>query len=277
MTPDERKNRRVGIAVSTSIHAVLILLFLIINAWKAPDPPLPEYGIELNFGLTDDGAGDVQPQRQEIGETVEEPVEEVLEEEVEEVEPQEIVEEVVETPLLQDESPDVIPQEPEPKPKVEKQPVKEEKKEEAKPKPTVNENAVMGSKSNSNPNTSTSQGDRKNTSDQGANDGSVDARALHGTQGGGDNGPLFNIANWKWDKVSIVKDASNESGKIVFRINVDDSGYIIGVNVIETTVSPGVVQYYKNQVEKFTFSYSVASGSPPPQSSGTITLFIRQN
>ena len=277
LTKDERKNRRIGVAVSVSIHTVLILLFLIINAWKAPDPPLPEYGIELNFGLTDVGAGDVQPQREEIGETVDEPVEEFIEESTEEVETQEVVEEIIENPPLQTESPDVIPEKIEQKPKTETKPIVE-KKVEQKPKPKVNEDAVMGSKTNTNPNTSTSQGDRNKEGDQGVTEGSVDSRAMHGTPGGGDNGPLFNLANWKWDKVNIVKDPSNENGKIVFKINVDDSGYIIGVSVLETTVSPSIVRYYQNQIEKFTFSFSTSAGAtPPPQSSGTITLFIRQN
>jgi protein TonB len=54
---ERNKDKRVGWAVSASIHALIILLFFLINAWTAPDPPLPEYGIELNFGIEEAGSG----------------------------------------------------------------------------------------------------------------------------------------------------------------------------------------------------------------------------
>ncbi len=58
----ERKNQRTGMLVSLGVHALAVLAFILIAGWKAPNPPLPEYGIELNFGLADAGTGDVQPE-----------------------------------------------------------------------------------------------------------------------------------------------------------------------------------------------------------------------
>ena len=84
----ELKNRRVGYAISFGIHAAVLLLFFFLIAWRAPDPPLPEYGIELNFGLDDQGTGDVQP------ETAPSPVE--AEEEAAPDAPEEVQEEVEE-------------------------------------------------------------------------------------------------------------------------------------------------------------------------------------
>lgn len=61
MSEQEKKNKKIGMAVSVGLHAIVLLIFFFILAWRAPDPPLPEYGIELNFGLDDAGYGDKQP------------------------------------------------------------------------------------------------------------------------------------------------------------------------------------------------------------------------
>ena len=86
-TKERNKDKRTGWIVSVSIHALIILLFFLINAWTAPDPPLPEYGIELNFGIEEAGSGSEQPVTQPTPPVVEEqgePEDQVVEE-VEEV------------------------------------------------------------------------------------------------------------------------------------------------------------------------------------------------
>src|SRR4051812_18443938 len=62
MTAEEKKNNRIGIITSLGVHAALFLIFFFMMAWRAPDPPLPEFGIELNFGLDTQGTGDIQPE-----------------------------------------------------------------------------------------------------------------------------------------------------------------------------------------------------------------------
>lgn len=66
---------RKAMAISVIIHGIVAVLFIFILAWREPDPPIPEYGIELNLGVFDDGAGDVQ------AETPPSPVEEPTPEE----------------------------------------------------------------------------------------------------------------------------------------------------------------------------------------------------
>ncbi len=61
MTSQEKKNDRLGMGVSLGIHIALLVLFIFLLAWKEPFPPLPEYGIEVSFGLEDAGSGEVQP------------------------------------------------------------------------------------------------------------------------------------------------------------------------------------------------------------------------
>ena len=53
----EKRDKATGWAVSAGLHAALLLLFLVVLAWKEPFPPHPEYGIELNFGMEQGGQG----------------------------------------------------------------------------------------------------------------------------------------------------------------------------------------------------------------------------
>src|SRR6185295_9563450 len=62
MANQENRDSKVGILTSLGIHAGLFLALFFMVAWRAPNPPLPEFGVELNFGLDDQGSGDVQPE-----------------------------------------------------------------------------------------------------------------------------------------------------------------------------------------------------------------------
>jgi protein TonB len=44
----EKKNKTIAMITSVGIHGLLLLAFMLMMAWRAPNPPLPEYGIELN-------------------------------------------------------------------------------------------------------------------------------------------------------------------------------------------------------------------------------------
>lgn len=57
---EEKKNKRWGMIVSLGLHLSLLILFFFLLAWREPNPPLPEYGIELNFGMVE-GYGNEQP------------------------------------------------------------------------------------------------------------------------------------------------------------------------------------------------------------------------
>ncbi len=210
MSEQEKKDKRFSMIISGIIHASLIALFFLLVAWREPDPPIPEYGIELNFGLQEEGGGDtereadaqiedteneeapdaeeeVEPVEEEVieevePEPVEEPVEEVVEPEPEPVKVEEVTEEVVEAvedPVTAEESEVAVEEkkvevETEEK-KEEVTPPVEEKKEEVmpkeKPKPVINNKALMGGKKT----------DSDKTDPSSNNQG--DSRALMGNQG----------------------------------------------------------------------------------------------
>ena len=314
MTDKEKKDKKAGMIVSGTIHALILLLFLILVAWREPNPPLPEYGIELNLGFDDAGSGDTkstEPVEEESTEdeqpTAEEEAPDVQEEVVEEKPAEEITEkteevaepvkpvqekpveteatEVVEKVETQVEKSDVKVEEKkeEVKEEVEEEkPPVEEKKEEVKPKPkpkpTVDSRALMGGKkSNTDSNASgKSEGtDVNKKGNQGDPEGDVDQRGL--MKGGGDGGPVLELTGWTWDTKPSPKDDSQETGKIVFQIRIDDRGQVLRVILLESTVSAALVRVYQKEVERVTFKPLGSNSRPAPTSEGKITFVIKTN
>ncbi|GAA5031033.1 hypothetical protein GCM10011506_21580 [Marivirga lumbricoides] len=281
----ESKNNKIGIAVSVAIHVILLLLFLWVTAWKEPYPPAPEFGIELNIGMTQEGSGD-EPVAEQPEENVQESEEETVEEvqdEVTDTEPADKtvestsetesvneVEEVADQEAVTKEDAPVKVEEKKTPPKKQTESAQQKKPVEAKKepeKPKTNPNALF-------PGSSTSQGDKANQSgDQGVEDGKVDSKNLMGPQGGG-SGSSLDMAGWAWDSPPRPNDTSDQNGKIVFQIRVDSNGEVISVRLLETTVSPEVVQVYQNEVSRLSFSRT-SGGIAPSQSSGKITFLIR--
>jgi len=301
MSRDEKnkKNKQAGMIISAGIHVALIILFVFLVAWRAPDPPLPEFGIELNFGTSDKGTGDIQPETAPAESEAEEEAlpdtpEEVLEETVEETIPEET--EVTETPtdpveaVTTDVQEEVIPvteqeteapvKEPEVKPEEVKPKVEEKKKEEPKPIPPKvlypgKKDGVAGTTGDSTDPAAANQGDKTDAQgDQGDKDGNVDARALYGKAGGG-GGSSLEMTGWMWDAKPDPKENTSESGKIVFEVIIDDRGEITSARPISYTVSASLVRIYQAEVMKLTFS-KTSSGPAPPSSKGKITFIIKE-
>jgi outer membrane biosynthesis protein TonB len=309
MLPElEKKNRRIGMGVSIGIHGLILILFFLIMAWREPDPPVPEYGIELNFGLDAVGSGEIQPEQPSATpqlieeqiiseEIIEQPAEEtVVEVPTEEIpvqdEPELIEEQIIEDSEMED-SPDVIePVETQPEPPVEQE-VEEEIVEETTPEPeeeeiveeqpvarndnaseTVVDGQGTSEEADSDAETTSHGDDTDVAGDKGDDQGTLDSRALYGTYGGG-GGPLLELTGWIWDFAPDPKDTSKENGRIVFEIKIDDMGEIISVRTLEKTVSPAVERIYKNEVESLTFSPISTNTSPAVVSTGKITFIIK--
>ncbi len=289
----EKKNQQMGAIISVGSHIAVFLLFLFIVAWRAPDPPLPEIGIELNFGLDEAGSGADQPEpftpaaesesEEEAApngmeETLEEIVEDAAETATETTETEATPTEEVATPVTNtQDSPDVVEEQPE---AVVKEETKEEvKKEEVQPKvpPVLYPNNITGAggkEGESNETQNVNQGDQPDaTGDQGDKDGTVDSRALYGNAGGG-GGSSLQMSGWMWDSTPKPKDTSSESGKLVFQVVIDNKGNIIRVNTKESSVSPTLEKIYKDEVWKLTFS-KTAGTSVASTSTGTITFVIK--
>src|SRR5258708_35302544 len=59
-TRQDKKNERIAFLVSVSLHVSLFICFFFLMSWRAPYPPAPEYGVVLNYGLDDEGGGEIQ-------------------------------------------------------------------------------------------------------------------------------------------------------------------------------------------------------------------------
>lgn len=291
---EEKKNQRIAMFTSLGIHAALFLLFLFMVAWRAPNPPHPEYGIEINLGSADVGSGEVQP-TEPVGsegaaeEEPEQPApaeEEPAPEQPEEVEPTPVEENIV----SKVESPEVI--------KEKKEEVKEpekpvEKKEDPKPKvepvkPTVDKNAEYKPKAqteSSNKTTEPKQGqagsqgdDVDKTGDKGKEGGVPDPNAGYsGKPGGGGNGLGLAMAGWGWVKQpEIPKTFSTPfSGKITFEIVVDENGLIQKITTKERSLNYEDERALRAAIEKAQLEKNSA-GDAPPLSSGTVTFTLRR-
>jgi periplasmic protein TonB len=298
----EKKNKRIALLYTTAIQVVLVIALFLIVAWRAPDPPLPEYGIELNFGMDTEGFGEIQPETPEgnKGDQKEEQVKESkpeVQEEAPKVE--EKVEEKVEPAEVKPEEPQVVSKTESPVV------VKEKKVEEVKPiekpvekpaekpveqkpkeveKPKVNPDAVYkpstAQSTSENKTGGNKEGEPGNhgddpgkTGDKGSPQGTLDAKALYGKPGGGAGGSSLELSGWTWDEKPNPNVPNNESGRLVFEIKVDANGDIVSIRTLERSVSTEAEQICRRSVEKLTFSKT--GSNVPEMSTGRITFLVR--
>jgi outer membrane biosynthesis protein TonB len=279
MENQEKRNRRVGMLTSFGVHAALLLLFIFAMAWRAPDPPLPEFGIELNVGFDDEGSGIVQtdqpssePEVQTEDQPEEEPqpqVEPVVEDKpVDKVEQTEVVTSKIESPVAVEKKEEKVKEEPKPK---EPEKVKTEfTKEDAKKAETQARN--NGEKS-------PSEGDDKDkTGNKGDPKGTLDPngqyKGVPGGGGGGD-GMSLSMSGWAWaDSPKLPALPDNEDGRIVFEIECDADGEIIGITTVERGLSPRAEQLLKEEIRRNSL-IRTAGGQTPERSKGKVVFILK--
>ena len=290
MSSEETKNKRIGVFTSLGIHGTLFLIFFFLTAWRAPNPPNPEFGIELNFGLDNQGSGDVQPEtpvgeesdqqseetKQQPSEAQPEEVKPELKEKVKEISPDKAKEETV----SKLESPVTV--------KEKKKEVKAETKNEKTSDPNLKEKRVAEYKKEEKKEATTTDGskkgdpgnqgdDNKKIGDKGSSEGKLDAKALYGTQGGGGGGDGFGLSmsGWAWaDQPKVPELPDNENGKVIFEIECDESGEIIGITTVERSLSPKSEQILKEEIRKNSL-VRTSGGRAPDRSKGRIVFILK--
>ncbi len=286
--PKEKQNKRIGLIVSISAHVALLLLFVFLVAWRAPNPPLPEIGIELNFGTSDAGSGTKEPENEPVttepADSQSETPPETSEENTDTQQPETTVNQETEAdntpaeptaePVSEEPTADPV-SEPQVQPEQQEEPVKEKEEKPQSPKvlyPGSKDGNKQDQQSN-NP-AGASQGDKPEaTGNQGDEQGQVDARSLYGKPGGG-GGAALEMTGWMWDKEPRPEHgAVKQDGKIVFEVTIDEHGEVVSVVPVKWTVTTSLMKIYQQAVEELTFT-KTSSGPAPPVTKGKITFII---
>jgi protein TonB len=294
----EKKNKRTALLYTTGIQVVLFIALFFIIAWRAPDPPIPEYGIELNFGMDAEGFGEVQP-KAPVGNKgkAEEQQPEENKPEVKEETPK--VEEKV---AVEPKPEEVKPAEPEVVSKVESPVVVKEKKVEEKPvekpiekpvvekpkveeKPKVDQDAVFkpkpgptsGAESKTPTNKAGEPGnhgdDPGKVGDKGSPEGQLNKDALYGKAGGGSGGvSVFGFSGFKVPEIVVPQLPDGAFGSYEFVVKVDDQGDVIGVVPQKRGLSLEAERILKDYIQKLYFEPH--GPNLPPMSEGKITVKV---
>jgi periplasmic protein TonB len=282
------KTRPYALAGTIIIHGLLLFLFLYF-VMSVPNPPIRTLGgsgIELNYGTTDAGSGELQTLNQANAS-----------DQNMESAPADVTAASVNTEESNQEN----------KPQVEDQSSiitgSEDVNYDVKQKEVKKSTEVSVNKTEKTPNTQTAATDKAKTNgttgtattmggnnngdkegkvgDQGSKTGTVDSKALYGQEGNGGAGKggvggNLDIAGWNWDDRPNIKDNSDESGKIVIGFKIDDQGEVIKVWKIENNLSPSVYKLYEDEVRKLTFSKKNDNVKSASTSDGKVT-FIKKS
>lgn len=302
-TKEEREHQIIGLAGATVITSALITFMIFFNLYQTlPKTEAIEY-VEVNFGTDDAGYGKVQTYNKASDSPRAENVKKSDDTPKVKATP---TPKVTPPPVPKVETPKPVKAAPVKPPvtskvdspvetKAETKPTKTESKA-TTPAPTapsmpapepkkVDENALFkkssGSGKGSNGTNGTASGTGGNNNgdkpgtvgDQGNPKGSIDASSLYGKPGGAKTGLALNVSGWGMGTRPQVNDDSDESGRIVFEITVDDTGDIVNVRVKESTVSQSVVDVYKRAVSRM--KLVPKSENVPATSKGTITFNIK--
>ena len=292
-TRKDNNNKRIAFLVSAGLHASLFLMFFFLISWRAPYPPAPEYGVVLNYGVDDQGGGEIQPDKP-VGETQvddqnAEPKPEEKTQSADENKPadkqEEVKEEKKDAAVSDEESPVTVKTEKKkieekPKEKIEKTlPTTEAKKPAKEDKPVVKKEAVYSAdKGSKKGETNQSQGDDPGkVGDKGNPQGKLDAKALYGKPGGGGGGDGFGLAmsGWGWaNKPTIPDIPDTQDGQIVFDIECDEDGEIVGITTASRGLSLQAEQLLKDEIRKNSLIRN-SGGKAPQRSKGQVVFVLK--
>lgn len=261
MEEQDKKSKKRAIVLTGIIQLLLIAVVYLMVVWRAPDPPNPEYGIELSFASmassTSPSPRSAASSSTPVKKAV--PSEDLAEEVVKGNLPDKVNTEVNDQEPSAPDNAALLSEEPVKQPTNEIEEVIKENEPMEEAYPEANQGEAEGE----------------------VEEPTVDERALYGNQGTGElknssatDGANLSLAGWVWDFKPDPKDTSDESGKIVYDIVVDAEGYLVKIETRMSTVSPLVERKYRQAVEKLTFS-KTAEYRSAPLSKGTITFIIK--
>lgn len=259
---------------SAVITAVILvaLLYLIFNfGMNYLDPP-EEYGIAINYGISDQGKGEPR-----IVEKVKStPTPPVQEEKVEEVVKEEIPEETIKEEVITSETKEAPVIEKPKKEEKKEEPKKEIKEEKPKPKPKPKkpskstlkafDNLLKGDKSDGEPK---GEGDDETDGLKGKENGDPKSSKYYGNTGT-DGDSNYNLAGRRALKKPIEQPDCQEEGTVVVSIEVDKNGRVIkAVPGVKGTTNSAKCLLDPAREAAMKTTWNAAADAPPKQK-GTI-------
>ncbi len=102
----------------------------------------------------------------------------------------------------------------------------------------------------------------------------IDQRSLYPHQQNTSTVSL-DLPGWEWDAAPQVVDPTSDTGKIVFRITVDEFGDIIAVETLEKTVGPMAEQPYKEALLSSTLREVTGQDATGTIATGKVEFVLR--
>jgi len=234
----ETKHERNSAKITGLITLILLLLFFVVGPLYL-DPP-PEYGVAVNFGNSNVGSGNDQPNKPvksqdlNVNKTPQETASESQESESENNN-----EETAKETKKEDVSDNVLTQQTEEAIKIKKEKeakakakakakaasAAKKKKEEAEKKKALDK--LMGGLNKSDGESSGSEGNDDKVGDKGQLNGNPYATSYFGDPGTGNGGVGYGLNGRGKPTKQVYKQDCNESGLVVVRIEVDRSGRVV--------------------------------------------------
>ena len=264
MTASEKKNKRNGLIGTVLFHVVLVVAFLFLGLTYRIPPP-PEEGISIDFGFSEQGLEEIQPEDNSLESNP--VIEEIIQETIE-IEQEIFTQETVESEVIE------IPKETKKEIVKEKEP--EKKQEEViieKIEPVVNKKALYtGSKKKE----KQSDGNKNKIGNQGSVEGDINSSKYEGGGIGIDGEAYQLLGRSVAFKAKPIYKVQLE-GKVVVDITVDQLGNV--VNAIagvkgSTTLNSQLLKRAKEAALKTKFS---AKESAPSRQQGKIIYNFQLN
>lgn len=245
-------NPKLVSGISTAVIVILasLLMSLDIFAYTPPDPPIPEEGVEVNLGDSDFGLGDSpEPATQATNYAPPASQEQVITQRSEAT----------------------VPMPSSPKPGNVTNPAAEAKPQPENKEPEINRNALFPGKRNQNTGGG-SQGTTQGSGNQGQSNGNANSNNYTGRGGGNGN---YSLAGRSAVSLPKPEYNSNQQGKIVVRIWVDQQGRVVRAEAPYqgSTITTGrLVEQAKAAAKRARFN---ASTTAPEEQIGTITYIFK--
>lgn len=285
------KQQRWAIGLSIGLHGILLVIFYFLPIWKHPFSLSLEYGLEMHFEPSNLREVPAPVQAQEIAKQQNIALKAI--EKAEKTQPSRELENKLmqDTPTATQEAPPPEESPLQSRSENEDIPLLEQGDEGRKVVRSTETTSLAERKNKATAQLDKQQKDnlaidpneksvtkRKETpveNEEATSVDTVDERALYNANEKKPWNASLELADWRWDCAPQPKDTTDENGKIMFEIKIDDLGEIIAVKTLEKTVSSFVEKIYQEAVEKLTFSKTSRNASYAPTSIGKITFLIR--